>query len=177
MIEALEFIHLSVVDSTNSYLRNFCRELKPGTVVSADWQTAGRGRGEKRWCCPRGGGALFSILLRRPEVASPELISHTSLVVAEIIAGWLRRSYGVPACIKAPNDVLVNGLKICGILVEECSDKLIVGVGLNTNLDPCSLGKGFAATSLLKLVGGTYDNRVLVEELASKICVGLGEYL
>jgi BirA family biotin operon repressor/biotin-[acetyl-CoA-carboxylase] ligase len=177
MIEVMEFVSVSVVDSTNSYLRKFAPELRSGTVVSAELQTAGRGRGENRWFCPRGGGALFSILLDKPSDLGIEFSSHISLDVAETIAGWLRRRYEVAAEIKAPNDVLVGGRKICGVLVEESSGKLIVGVGLNTNLDPCSLGRDFAATSLRKLVGGEFDNTAIVQDLSAEIIRSLRDLL
>ena len=170
---ALSFIHLSVSDSTSSYLRSVAASLAPFTVVSAEYQTGGRGRGANRWECPRNGGALFSMLLPKPPGCPMSAAEHLSLLAAETIAGWLRRKYRVGAIVKPPNDVLVGGRKICGILLEEVGDHLILGVGLNTNLDASTLSVDQAVVSLRNLTGGEFDNRSIVEELACELLTGL----
>ncbi len=175
MTTALNYIHLSVSDSTSSYLRNGAGSLPAFTVVSAEYQTGGRGRGANRWECPRNGGALFSVLLPKLQGCPQSASEHFSLLAAETIAGWLRRKYRVDAVVKPPNDVLVGGRKICGILLEEAGDRLILGVGLNTNLDASllPLKGGYGAVSLRNLSGGEFDNRAIVEELAPELLVGL----
>ena len=101
-----------------------------GTLVLAESQTKGRGRGGNVWRCPKGEGLLFSLVVD-PDFERelwPRLALAAGLAVAEAID-----SYGIEAEIKWPNDVWINGRKCAGILVEGCEDKVIVGVGLNVS--------------------------------------------
>lgn len=105
-----------------------------GTVVVSDQQTRGRGRLGRSWYSPAGCGLWFSVLLR-PELSLPDS-STISLVSALSVAQVLREQFGIRAEIKWPNDVVVNGKKICGILTEaECvGDRVefvVLGIGLN----------------------------------------------
>ena len=123
------------LDSTNTALRDLASRGAPeGTVLVADEQTAGRGRHGRAWSSPAGAGFYGSILLR-PELAPRDLQLLTFLAavaVAETLAGL-----GVGAVeIKWPNDVLVRGRKICGILNEASFlggtiEWAIVGIGVN----------------------------------------------
>jgi biotin-[acetyl-CoA-carboxylase] ligase BirA-like protein len=107
-----------------------------GTVVFAETQTAGRGRLSREWVSPRG-GLWFSVILR-PKFRASEaarLVFVAGLAVAEV----LHEKYGLKVETKWPNDVLVNGKKICGILTEmktkgETVNFVVVGVGVNANL-------------------------------------------
>ena len=105
-----------------------------GTVVIADEQTAGRGRIKRVWLSPKGSLALSIILY--PSVANlPSLIMLASLAVAHSIEAVT----GLRSQIKWPNDVLVNGRKVCGILIESSVranivDYAIIGIGVNVNL-------------------------------------------
>jgi len=105
-----------------------------GTVVVADEQTAGRGRMKRVWLSPKGSIALSIIL--HPSVANlPSLVMLASLAVVHSIEAVT----GLRAQVKWPNDVLVNGKKICGILIEssvrgKIVDYAIIGIGLNVNL-------------------------------------------
>ncbi len=165
-------VFLDVVDSTNSWLRRKAREVPAGTAVAADYQTAGRGRGDRRWHSPPGGAAMFSLLWPRGEAPREEL-GRLSVGLARTVAEALAADYGVEVEVKPPNDVLAGGKKLCGILIEECGDRLIVGVGVNTNLDPGALPEGVDAASLSRLCGSKIDNRRLIERLVPAIA----EYL
>ena len=107
-----------------------------GTVVIADEQTAGRGRIKRVWLSPRGSIALSIILY--PGVASlPFLIMLASLAVARSI----EKVTGLKPQLKWPNDILVNGKKVCGILIEsevqgDKANYAIIGIGINVNLRP-----------------------------------------
>lgn len=125
------------LDSTNTYLIQQA-ELgeEEGLVVVTDFQTAGRGRFERVWVSPPGLNLLFSILLRPP--VSPSKAPLLTQLIGRSIADVLRKAYDLDCVMKKPNDILVHGKKICGILVEGSTleDKLeavIVGVGLNVN--------------------------------------------
>ena len=108
-----------------------------GTVVVAETQTAGRGRLGRAWVSPKG-GLWFSVILR-PELKPAEavgLVFMAGLAVAEV----LHELYEMSVETKWPNDVLVNGRKVCGILSEmntmgEKVNYVTVGVGVNVNLD------------------------------------------
>jgi len=105
-----------------------------GTVVIADEQTVGRGRINRVWLSPRGNIALSVILYPRA-AALPSLIMLASLAVVH----GIETVTGLRSQIKWPNDVLINGKKVCGILIEtsvrgKMVDYAIIGIGINVNL-------------------------------------------
>jgi BirA family biotin operon repressor/biotin-[acetyl-CoA-carboxylase] ligase len=102
-----------------------------GATVAADHQTHGRGRLGRTWEAPAGRALLFSVLLRpRPPMALwPEL----SLVAGEAVATALRREAGVAAELSHPNDVLIGGRKVAGILPEATAGRVVLGIGVNVN--------------------------------------------
>ena len=125
--------------STNTDAKRLGEEGAPhGTVVAADMQTAGRGRRGRTWESPAGKDIYFSILLR-PEFA-PDKAAGLTLVMALAVARAVEEKCGVEAGIKWPNDVVVNGKKICGILTEmtvetDYIQHVVTGVGINVNMD------------------------------------------
>ena len=128
-------LHYEKLDSTNNLALSFAKEgAEEGTVVVAEFQTKGRGRFERTWISSRGRGLLFSILLRpNMEInAAPILTQVAAQTVVEVLAGKFKLS----AKIKRPNDVLVSGKKIAGILTEASGtgnklEYVVVGIGLN----------------------------------------------
>jgi BirA family biotin operon repressor/biotin-[acetyl-CoA-carboxylase] ligase len=123
--------HHDKIGSTNDEARRLAAEGAPhGTVVHADEQTAGRGRLSHTWFSPAG-NLYLSILLRTGQPASriAELSFLTALAVADTVEALLPRQ--IRAMLKWPNDVLVNGGKIAGILLEQADDATIIGIGLN----------------------------------------------
>jgi BirA family biotin operon repressor/biotin-[acetyl-CoA-carboxylase] ligase len=131
-----------------------------GTVLFAEEQTKGRGRFGRVWTAPRGQGLLCSIVLR-PEIdvdRVPLMTAMAALAVADVV--------GDEAQIRFPNDVMLGGKKIAGILVEarfisSKPDVFIVGVGLNVNGHP----PGMNATSLGESVSRVSSARALLEAL------------
>jgi BirA family biotin operon repressor/biotin-[acetyl-CoA-carboxylase] ligase len=156
-------IFLHETDSTN----NVAKELaaygaEEGTVVVAEIQTAGRGRLDREWISPTG-GLWFSVVLR-PKLSMAKafrLVFAAGLAVTRA----LHEKYGLPIETKWPNDVLVRGKKICGILVETNSTErelnfAVLGVGVNADFDvknalPNALTE--AATSLKNELGHKVD--------------------
>jgi BirA family transcriptional regulator, biotin operon repressor / biotin---[acetyl-CoA-carboxylase] ligase len=135
------FIYLESTDSTNLRARALARDGAPeGAVVVADSQTGGRGRMRRAWVSPAGVNLYCSIVLRSPvpSVRVPEI----PLVAAAAIHGAISEECpGLAAFIKWPNDIIVAGRKLCGILCEmesepDCTHFVVVGFGLNVNLDP-----------------------------------------
>jgi BirA family transcriptional regulator, biotin operon repressor / biotin---[acetyl-CoA-carboxylase] ligase len=102
-----------------------------GTTVATDDQTEGRGRLGRRWDTPPGCALLFSVLLhpRPPMAIWPEL----SLVAADAVATALSEQTGVAAELSHPNDVLVSGKKVAGILPEASVGRVVLGIGVNVN--------------------------------------------
>jgi BirA family transcriptional regulator, biotin operon repressor / biotin---[acetyl-CoA-carboxylase] ligase len=102
-----------------------------GATVATDLQTHGRGRLGRRWETPPGRALLFSVLLhpRPPMALWPEL----SLVAGEAVAGALSEQTGVAAKLSHPNDVLIDGRKVAGILAEASVGRVVLGIGVNAN--------------------------------------------
>lgn len=121
---------LDEVSSTNDVLRDRGGEAE-GLVVLSETQTAGRGRRGAAWVSEGGGSLTFSVLLR-PRAAKA-LWARLSLAAGVAVAQALGRC-GLEAEIKWPNDVLVGGKKLCGILVDAAGDSVIVGIGLNVGI-------------------------------------------
>jgi len=125
------------IDSTNTSAARLAREdAAEGTVVIADAQTGGKGRLGRSWVSPPGVNLYLSVILRprKPTSAAPQLSLLASVAVAEAIVEQTRL---VPS-IKWPNDVLVSGKKVCGILTEMQANgpqlrSVIVGIGVNIN--------------------------------------------
>ncbi|MBK1662989.1 biotin--[acetyl-CoA-carboxylase] ligase [Rhodospirillum rubrum] len=131
--------HLAEVDSTNRLMGDLARDgALPGTVVVADHQVAGRGKGERPWFSRPGEGLCLSILLspKRPIEEVPQV----TLVIAVAVAEAIIQATGVQPRVKWPNDLLVDGRKLCGILCELISSAdgdvhhVIAGIGLNIGL-------------------------------------------
>ena len=128
-------IHKELTDSTNSDICRLAREgAWEGTVVTADMQTAGKGRRGRSWESEEGTSLLFSLLLR-PSLA-PDIAPQITLLMAMAVTKAIRELTGVKAEIKWPNDVVVNGKKVCGILTEMQLkdggiDYVVVGTGVN----------------------------------------------
>jgi len=128
---AFDVRHHASIASTNDEAARLAREgAAHGTVVHADAQTAGRGRFSRRWSSPPG-NLYVSIVLRLGLLPArrTEIGFVAALAVADAVEALLPRH--VRATLKLPNDVLVQGGKIAGILLEDASDALVLGIGLN----------------------------------------------
>jgi BirA family biotin operon repressor/biotin-[acetyl-CoA-carboxylase] ligase len=117
--------------STNSDLLAAARDGAPeGTVLAAEVQTAGRGRLDRRWTCPPRAALSFSVLLR-PDGVPAVARGWIPLLAGVAVAAGLRAQAGLDARLKWPNDVLVGGAKIAGILAEQAGDAIVLGIGIN----------------------------------------------
>ena len=138
------------------------REGHPGDVFVADFQTAGRGRLDHEWHAARGENLTFSVVLDAAD-ASPAEVATLPLVVGLAVARAVGSLLGKisEVAVKWPNDVLVGGRKICGILCERNGDAVIAGVGLNVNQTDFPAEIAGAALSRKSahstLVGGAAD--------------------
>ena len=117
--------------STNSDLLAAARDGAPeGTVLAAEVQTAGRGRLDRRWICPPRAALSFSVLLR-PAGVPTGARGWIPLLAGVAVAAGLRAQAGLDARLKWPNDVLVGGEKISGILAEQAGEAIVLGAGIN----------------------------------------------
>ena len=124
-------LHLRVTASTNERARTLASAGAPhGTVVTADEQTAGRGRQGRTWTAPAGRALLLSLIVRELD---PLLSLRAGLAVADLA--------GAAARVKWPNDVLLDGRKVAGILVESRPQEgwAVVGIGVNAAFDVSEL--------------------------------------
>ena len=171
-----EFFHKVITDSTSLDVKRLAEEgSAEGVVVCADMQTAGRGRRGRSWQANAGENLLFSVLLR-PQL-SPEKAPQITLLMALAVSKVLREQYGFDAKIKWPNDVVINGKKVCGILTEMNMDgtgiaSVVVGIGINVNQKNIPEELTQSATSL-SLQKGMDFNR---EEILECVLIAFEEY-
>jgi BirA family biotin operon repressor/biotin-[acetyl-CoA-carboxylase] ligase len=164
--------HHDQIGSTNDEARRLVLEGAPhGTVVHADEQTAGRGRLSHTWFSPPG-NLYLSILLRtgQPAARTPELSFLAALAVADTVEALLPRQ--IRAMLKWPNDVLVNGAKIAGILLEQVDDATIVGIGVNVLQAPSNAAyktTTIVASAGIASVDGARD--ILLDRLGLHLAV------
>lgn len=130
-------VYYDSIDSTNNEAKRLGKEgALHGTLVIAQQQTAGRGRLGRNWDSPKE-QAIYMTLLIRPNI-SPQNASKVTLIAALAVVEGIREVTGMPAQIKWPNDIVIHGKKLCGILTEmnmELENKffLVVGIGINCN--------------------------------------------
>lgn len=160
--------------STNFTARELADSGAPeGTVVIADSQSAGKGRRGRAWFSPAGLGIYFSIILR-PQI-TPAEAAKTTLLMSVCVAETLESVAGLRARIKWPNDILVNGRKIAGILAELSTEMdsvnyLVVGLGVNVNIAANQFPDEIrgSATSVLIETGNQATRIRLLAEIMGK---------
>lgn len=153
--------HLETVDSTNREAERWALNGAPhGALVVAEHQSAGRGRLGRTWCDRPGESLLFSVVLRPPTPAggAPLFTFVAAVALAETCVSWVAIEQ---VAIKWPNDVLLGGRKVAGILLElraagQEIEHLVLGVGINVGGDagdlPPTVGAG--VTTLAEAAGG-----------------------
>lgn len=150
-----------------------------GTVVVADKQSAGRGRRGRSWQSPAGKDIYFTILLRPPFL--PGKAAGLTLVMALSVAQAIEGACSLKTGIKWPNDVVLNGKKICGILTEmnvetDYIQHVVIGVGINVNLDVMPEEISRTATSILLESGRETARAELLQEVLARFEENYGMY-
>jgi BirA family transcriptional regulator, biotin operon repressor / biotin---[acetyl-CoA-carboxylase] ligase len=112
--------------------RELAADAPEGAVAVAEEQTAGRGRLGRRWYAPARTSVLVSVNLR-PDVPTPRL-PELSLIAGRAVADAISAETGISAEVKFPNDVLIGGRKVAGILAEVRDDRVVLGIGINANI-------------------------------------------
>ena len=162
------YIHFDEIDSTNNYLKNSYPLLDNFTIVSADYQSKGKGRNDRIWESNKGSNLMFSILIKDPKLI--EISSLLSLYSAVEVSKLLESYHINNVSIKWPNDVLVNDQKICGILLEgQLPNYVVIGIGLNVNQKQFPSHLRRPATSMANELNKDIDIEQLKETLFPNI--------
>ena len=158
------------ISSTMDAARELAKKgAKEGTIVIAETQTRGRGRLSREWLSPEGG--IYFTLVLRPRI-SPAYAPRINLMAAVAVAATIRKLFGLKAELKWPNDVLIKGRKVCGILAEMDAEMDVVnfvnvGIGINANTSVPQFEK--TATSLKDALGREISRK----EFLSALLVGI----
>jgi BirA family biotin operon repressor/biotin-[acetyl-CoA-carboxylase] ligase len=164
--------------STNDVLRELATAgAAEGLVVFSETQTAGRGQYGRQWDSPRGLGLWFSILLR-PQIELRESARLTGWLAATI-ARTLVQHLHISAEVKPPNDVVIDGFKVAGVLVELRRERdaclAVAGVGVNVNQAQFPAQIQDTATSLRLVCGRTIDRTALAISLLEALDAAYSE--
>ncbi len=164
-----------VVDSTNDEAAKLAARGEPeGAVIIADAQRRGRGRMGRGWASPRGLGLYLSVILR-PAIPPQEAPALT-LMGAVAVADAIERTSGLAAGIKWPNDLVIRGRKVAGILGEMAAEAsrlhpVILGIGINVNQTEADFEGELrqTASSLRIEVGHPVDRTALAQSLCESL--------
>lgn len=164
----MKTIHFETIDSTNTYLKENYEKLDNFTFVSADFQSAGRGRNNRNWKSENGENLLFSLLIK--DKALIDKFSSLSVISAFSIIKALNLEH---LSIKWPNDIYYKDSKLCGILLEAVTKNeiecLIIGIGLNVNQREFVGEYKRTPTSLYQITNQTQDMRLLKDKIFNQI--------
>lgn len=165
---------LDEVDSTNTLLMQRAREGAPhASVIAAEWQSAGRGRLDRRWHADVGGSLTFSLLWRFTRGAAA--LAGLSLAAGVAMARALEAQGAADIGLKWPNDVMVRGHKLAGLLIEMQGDALgpsavVIGVGVNTRLSDAARARaGQPAIDLETAAQRDVDRNVLLAAILDEM--------
>ena len=165
-----EILYFDSIDSTNTKAQELAEKGYPsGTLVVADKQVAGKGRRGRNWESPSGCG-IFMTLMLKPDI-NPNNASMLTLVSALAVAKALADIPGKDAKIKWPNDIVIDGRKVCGILTEMSAqfdyiNNIVIGIGINVNNSSFPEEISATASSLRLLSGGKkYRRAEIIEKI------------
>lgn len=163
---AKEVLYFDTIDSTNTKAQELAEKGYPsGTLVVADKQESGKGRRGRSWVSPSGTG-IFMTLMIKPDI-NPNNASMLTLVAALAVAKAITSVTGEEALIKWPNDIVVNGKKVCGILTEmnaqfDYINHIVVGIGINVHNESFPEEISQMASSLMIEAGGKRFHRAQI---------------
>ena len=162
--------YFNEIGSTMDPARDLAREgAERGTIVIAEVQNYGRGRLSRQWVSPQGG--IYITVILRPQI-TPAYAPLANLMTSVAVATSMRKLYGLKAAVKWPNDVLINGKKVCGILAEmESAVDLVrfinTGIGVNANTAVPEFVE--TATSLKEALGREVSRQEFLRALMMEI--------
>lgn len=163
---AKEVLYFDTIDSTNTKAQELAEKGYPsGTLVVADKQESGKGRRGRSWVSPSGTG-IFMTLMIKPDI-NPNNASMLTLVAALAVAKAITSVTDEEAMIKWPNDIVINGKKVCGILTEmnaqfDYINHIVVGIGINVHNESFPEEISQMASSLMIEAGGKRFHRAQI---------------
>jgi len=169
---AFRIEHFKTISSTNTVaLERGQQGEEEGLVLRADFQTSGHGKDGHKWISPAGKNLLFSLLIR-PNIP-PNRAPMLTQVACRSVAKVLKDHYDISSTFKRPNDILVGGKKISGILVETMSTSsgnlefAVIGIGLNVDSKPSKLVSG--ATSMTAVSDKKIEKDLLLSQILRRL--------
>lgn len=161
MIIGSKFYYFDEIDSTNEYAKKIVCDSPEGTVILADNQSAGKGRLNRKWFSAEGGLYVSIILFTDKPLLLPIL---TAVAICETF-----NNYNILLGIRWPNDIMLNGKKVAGVLTEVVDRAVIVGIGINLNITqfPDDL-KGIASSIFLE-TQKRFDKIMVYNDLCRKL--------
>lgn len=163
-------VTMEEVQSTNDYALENISYLDDATVIFTTNQTSGRGRYNRKWVCDNSDNIYMSLILKPKDIKNypyANLTQYLSVVLCKL----LEKEFNLEPSIKWPNDILVDGGKISGILAESYMknnqiEGIVLGLGLNVNMKAETLSKiDQKAVSLFALTGKTYNAETVLTML------------
>lgn len=168
-----KILQLDEVDSTNDFSKKLIlqEDIQDNHIIIADHQTHGKGRLGRVWESPSGMGIWMSLILK-PDARNNDLVLYnfmTSITVCET----LREVTLLPLELKWPNDILIKGKKVCGILLETVNKNteqfLVVGIGININQQDFPEPLDKIATSLFIETRTVWDRSIILQKLLANL--------
>jgi len=166
----MKILEFEKLESTQKKAKEIAKNSEPWTVVLAKEQTVGYGRKRNFWYSPRG-GLYFSAILPKTKIEDLQILT---ILAAFCVAKILKEDFKLEPFIKLPNDVYVNGKKICGILTENIIfgkevRNSIIGIGLNTNIDQFPEDLKKIATSVKIELNKKVENEEILKKILNEI--------
>ena len=164
-----EIYYFDVTDSTNTQAKSLGEGIAPhGTLVVAESQESGRGRRGRSWQSPAGSG-IFMTLLLKPDI-NPNNASMLTLVAAIAVAEGMEKMLDFSVKIKWPNDIIIGGKKVCGILTEMSAqtdyvNHIVIGLGINVHNESFPEEISDVATSIYLETGRHINRAMLIEAI------------
>lgn len=179
LYKILEFDEL---DSTNMFALCNVENAQDRTIITAKYQTNGRGRLSRKWLGDNSGNVYMSLILKPKDFNSYPAINVTQYM-SVVVTRVLKEHYGINSEIKWPNDILVDGAKIAGILAESSVKNgrvsaIVLGLGLNVNMPLSSVSKiDKKATSLKVLSGREFDVQECIKHISDEFFKNYDEFI
>lgn len=174
-------MYFDEIESTNEYAKNVSEKaIQHGLVVIADSQSQGKGSRGRKWASPSDSGIWMSIVFKWDFAAFQA--REISLLTSYSVVKTLWEKYSLPVKIKWPNDVVYNQKKVAGILTELGTDKgtveyIVVGIGINVNVNEFPDEIKGVATSLMRESGREFSRAELITDILCRIETDYNDYL